>query len=53
MRRPLPPIKRWRHARRRSLSDADPTTCPLAGSEELEGWDTDIEEWMIGAPGGK
>jgi hypothetical protein len=46
--------KRIRRVRkqRRKLSEGDPTTNPVPGSEELESWDTEMEEWMI-AGGGK
>jgi hypothetical protein len=44
-------IRRVRKQRRKLFED-DPTTSPVPGSEELESWDTEMEEWMI-AGGGK
>jgi hypothetical protein len=38
-------IKRTRKPRR--LFPYDPTTNPAPGSEELEAWDNEIEDWMI------
>lgn len=46
--------KRIRRARkpRRKLFEGDPTTNPVPGSEELEAWETEVEDWMM-AGGGK
>lgn len=45
--------KRFRRVRkqRRKLSGDDPTTQPVPGSEELEGWDTEVEDWMMSGGG--
>lgn len=43
-------IRRVRKQRRKLFGD-DPTTQPVAGSEELEGWDMEIEDWMTGGGG--
>jgi len=49
--RKLPrPTKRIRKCRRRLWSD-DPTTNPVPGSEELEGWDNEFEDWMTSGGG--
>jgi len=48
MRRRFPrPIRN----RRRRLSSVDPMNNPRPGSEELEEWVSDMEEWMLGSPG--
>jgi hypothetical protein len=40
--------KRIRRVRRpRRVAQDDPTTNPVIGSEELEGWDNEIEDWMM------
>ena len=38
---------------RRKLFNSDPTTNPVPGSEELEDYDAEFEEWMTAAPGAK
>lgn len=43
---PRPP-----RTRRRRLSSVDPMNNPRPGSEELEEWQQDPEDWMYGSPG--
>lgn len=45
MKRPRP------RRRRRQLSAVDPMMNPRPGSEELEEWLPEAEEWMYGSPG--
>lgn len=43
--------KRFPRPRRRRLSSVDPMMNPRPGSEELEEWTPDPEEWMYASPG--
>jgi hypothetical protein len=50
MRQRRPHLKRQRPLPRK-LWSGDPMMNPRPGSEELEAWDSEFEDWMLGSPG--